>query len=294
MAPSHQTIKTLPLIASERLGVFALALAAIVLYAPIYAGFAVGAWREETNAHAPIILAIAVGAAAVRLAGKRFDHGRTVNEQAVGFFLLAFGLLLIAAGKASDAALLLSASQPFVAAGLVIALLGWRGVRRLWFPIALTVYLIIWPGWAIDALTAPLKLFVSQTVAGALYAVGLPVAHAGAIISAGQYQLLVAAACSGLNSLIALTSIGAVYLYAVKHGDWRVNALVLASLIPVAITANIVRVMALTLITLYLGYDAGQGFMHDGAGLVMFAVALALVFAVDMIALRVFHRKAAR
>ena len=271
----------------------ALAAALLFLYAPIYKDFAAGPWREDENAHALIILAIAAGAAGVRLFTERFPLTRTVGEQAAGFSLLAVGLLLIGLGAAGETVLFLSASQVFVAAGMIVALLGWRGARRLWFPLAMTLYLIIWPGWAIDALTAPLKMLVSKIVAEGLYAAGLPVAYAGAVISAGPYQLLVAAACSGLNSLIALTAIGAVYLYAAKHGDWRVNAAVLASLVPIAIVANILRVMTLTLITYYLGYDAGQGFMHEGAGLLMFATALGLVFLVDGLALIAFARRRA-
>ncbi|HBS35465.1 MAG TPA: exosortase B [Parvularcula sp.] len=187
-----------------------------------------------------------------------------------------------------------SASQAPLALGAALSLFGWAGVRRLWFPIALTLYLVIWPGWALDALTAPLKIAVSQTVAAALYAAGLPVAHAGAVISAGPYQLLVADACAGLNSLIALTAVGAVYLYMVKHADWRVNAMVLASLAPIAVAANICRVAILVLITWFMGFDAGQGFLHDGAGLVMFALALALVFSVDALAVFLFLRRAQR
>jgi exosortase len=130
-------------------------------------------------------------------------------------------------------------------------------------------------------------------VATALYAAGLPVAHAGAVIAAGPYQLLVADACAGLNSLIALTAVGAVYLYMIKHRDWRVNAIVLACLIPIAVLANICRVMLLVLITYFLGFDAGQGFLHDGAGLMMFAIALALVFAIDSLAVLVLQRRRA-
>ncbi len=269
----------------------ALAAAIFILYWPIYLSFAEGPWRKDENAHALIILAIAVGAAGIRLVTEEFSLSRSIAEQAAGIAFLAAGLAMIVIGRAGETVLFLSASQFFVATGVVIALLGWRGARRLWFPLALTLYLIIWPGWALDALTAPLKMFVSKVVAEGLYAAGLPVAHAGAVISAGPYQLLVAAACSGLNSLIALTAVGAVYLYAVKHGDWRVNAAVLLSLIPIAIAANILRVMTLTLITYYLGYDAGQGFMHDGAGLLMFVAALGLVFAVDSIALFVFAKR---
>lgn len=293
MASLAEATRKFPASPAQASSLAMLAGAVLVLYAPIYAGFAAGPWREDENAHALIIMAIAASAAGVRLFSEEFPLKRTLPEQVLGFSLLTIGLALIALGGAGETVLFLSASQGFVAGGIVIALLGWRGARRLWFPLALTLYLVIWPGWAIDALTAPLKMLVSKIVAESLYAAGLPVAHAGAVISAGPYQLLVAAACSGLNSLIALTAVGAVYLYAVKHRDWRVNAIVLASLVPIAIVANILRVMALTLITYFLGYDAGQGFMHDGAGLLMFAAALGFVFLVDWLALLALSRRRA-
>jgi exosortase len=236
-------------------------------------------------------MAIAAGAAGVRLATEPFALTAKPAEIALGAVFILIALAAAMLGKMSEAELLSSASQAPLAFGAALALFGWAGVRRLWFPIALTLYLIIWPGWALDALTGPLKIAVSEAVATALYAAGLPVAHAGAVISAGPYQLLVADACAGINSLIALTAVGAVYLYAVKHADWRVNALVLASLIPIAIIANIARVALLVLITWFMGFDAGQGFLHDGAGLLMFAVALALVFAVDSLAVFFFLRR---
>ena len=185
-----------------------------------------------------------------------------------------------------------SASQSIIAFGAIVFFFGFRGVRRLWFPLALSLYLIVWPGWAIDAATAPLKRLISEGVSSALYEVGLPVAHAGAVITAGQYQLLVADACAGLNSLIALTSIGAVYLHIVKRASVAVNLVVLAMLAPIAIFANVVRVALLVLITYYLGYDAGQNFLHDAAGLLMFACALAGVFAVDAIAAKIWETPA--
>ena len=145
-------------------------------------------------------------------------------------------------------------------------------------------YLIIWPKWALDAFTFPLKQLVSEVVSHGLFAAGLPVANSGAIISAGPYDLLVAQACAGLNSLISLTAVGSVYLYMVKRKSRAVNLIVIAALAPLAIIANIVRVAILVLITYYFGYDAGQGFLHEGAGLLMFAVALLGVFVVDGIA----------
>jgi exosortase len=269
----------------------ALAAGALILYLPVFADFARGPWRRDENAHALIVMALAVGAAASRLMSERLSLSIGAKEQFAGLAALIAGLLLVIFGAASEADLLRSASLTFVSTGIVLSLTGWRGVRNLWFALFLTLYLIIWPGWALDALTAPLKIFVSEIVSDGLYAAGLPVAQAGAVISAGAYQLLVADACSGLNSMIALTAVGAVYLYAVKHGDWRINLIVIAALIPIAIAANILRVTALVLITYYLGYDAGQGFLHDGAGLLMFAAALGLVFLIDSVALFVLSNR---
>lgn len=272
----------------------AFAIGWLALYLPVYLDLAAGAWRRDENAHALIIMAIAAGAAGVRLATERLPLTRRTADIALGALLVLAGAAAAAIGRLTEADLIASASQTPVALGAALALFGWRGVRRLWFAIALTLYLVVWPGWALDALTGPLKIAVSQAVATALYAAGLPVAHSGAVIAAGPYQLLVADACAGLNSLIALTAVGAVYLYMIKHQDWRVNAVVILSLIPVAVVANIFRVALLVLITYFLGFDAGQGFLHDGAGLLMFAVALALVFAIDSLALFLFVRRGRR
>jgi exosortase/archaeosortase family protein len=103
--------------------------------------------------------------------------------------------------------------------------------------------------------------------------------------------LLVADACAGLNSLIALTAVGAVYLYAVKRRSLIVNAAVIFALAPIAIAANVARVAVLVLITLQLGYDAGQSFLHETAGLVMFAAALGGVFFVDWLAALLWERR---
>lgn len=271
--------------------VLVLVVAWAFLYGPVYVDFAAGAWTREENGHAPFIMAISLAAVWSRLrSGDGLALG-TRHETIVGFFGLAAALAGYAIGRRAGVEILLSASQIGVAASIVMALFGVKGVRQLWFPLALLFYLIIWPGWALDALTAPLKRLVSETVSVGLFAFGFPVAHAGAVISAGPYELLVADACAGLNSLIALTAVGSVYLYIVRRRSAAVNIAVLAALIPLAVAANMIRVAILVLITYYWGYDAGQSFLHEGAGLLMFAVALAGVFVIDAIAVRLWEPK---
>jgi len=51
--------------------------------------------------------------------------------------------------------------------------------------------------------------------------------------------------------------------------------------VPVAIFSNFVRVLALDLITYYMGEAAAQGFLHDFAGLTLFLVALISIIGLD-------------
>jgi exosortase/archaeosortase family protein len=51
--------------------------------------------------------------------------------------------------------------------------------------------------------------------------------------------------------------------------------------VPVAILANFVRVIILILITYYSGEAAAQGFLHDFAGLLTYAAALAAMMAIE-------------
>jgi exosortase len=130
------------------------------------------------------------------------------------------------------------------------------------------------PGSFIDSLTGPLKQYVSIVVENILYYLGYPIARNGVVLSIGYYQLLVADACSGLNSMFSLSALGFLYLYLMQYRNWLRNGLILASILPIAFAANVVRVIIITLVTYYWGDEAGQGFIHGFAGIVLFIVAL--------------------
>jgi exosortase len=103
----------------------------------------------------------------------------------------------------------------------------------------------------------------------------------GVTLYVAQYQLLVEDACAGLNSLISLTAISLFYIYILHNASWRYALFLMLWIIPVALLANLIRVMILVLITYHFGNAAAQGFLHSTAGLVMFASALLGIFLVD-------------
>jgi EpsI family protein len=130
-----------------------------------------------------------------------------------------------------------------------------------------------------------LKQWISEIVVELLYHVGYPISRTGVVLSIGQYQLQVADACSGLHSMYSLSALGTLFMYIMARPSRLHNAIMLVSILPIAFAANIVRVIALVLITYHMGDKAGH-FVHDGAGIVLMLVALVLFFALDALLAR--------
>ena len=164
---------------------------------------------------------------------------------------------------------------------------GWPALRAFWFPIVFVAFMVPLPGFFVDALTGPLKQHVSVIAEQILYAAGYPIARNGVMLTIGQYQLLVADACSGLNSMFSLSALGVLFMYVTARTSVLHNAIILASILPIAFAANIVRVVVLILITYHFGDAAGQGFLHGFAGIVLLLVALIVFILLDAILARV-------
>ena len=122
------------------------------------------------------------------------------------------------------------------------------------------------------------RVYVAENV---LYFFDYPIARTGVVLQIGQYQLLVADACAGMHTLISLEALGLLYLNLVRHDSLFRNITLAILIVPISFTANVIRVMVLTLVTFYYGDAAGQGFVHGFAGMVLFVVALTLIMSVD-------------
>ncbi|HEX9473670.1 MAG TPA: exosortase B [Steroidobacteraceae bacterium] len=250
-----------------------------VMYVPTYIDLARGLWRYEADAHGPIILAV-VAWLAWRQRGMLAGEAEK-SALLAGSAALALGLMLYAVGRSQGIAQFEVGSQIPVFAGTVLLLLGWRAMARLWLPLVFLIFLVPLPGFVIASITGPLKSMVSQMVESVLYELGYPIARSGVMLSIGQYQLLVTDACSGLNSLYTLSALGLLYLYLTASGNIARTVCLLASILPIALAANFVRVLILTLITFHFGDEVAQSFLHGFAGMTLFAIALLLLLGLD-------------
>jgi exosortase len=235
-------------------------------------------WRQERGAQGPIILAIV--AALVwreRAVLRRWSAGRPAWPGAV---LLGAGLLVHVLARSQSIYSIEIVAQIPVLLGIVWLLWGREGLRRLWFPIALLAFAVPIPGSLLDQVLMPLKDWVSATVDTVLHTLGYPIARNGVMLVIGPYRLLIADACSGLNSMVALSGVGLLYVYLVGHQSRARNVLLLASILPIAFLANIVRVLLLVLIAYYQGEAASRTF-HDHAGLLEVLLAFGAFFLFD-------------
>lgn len=113
------------------------------------------------------------------------------------------------------------------------------------------------------------------------------------MITIGQYQLLVADACSGLHSMFSLAALGTLFMYIMKRESRAHNAIMLLAILPIAFISNIIRVIVLVLVTYHLGDEAGQGFLHGAAGMVLMLAALMFFFVLDGVLAWVFRPRTA-
>lgn len=256
-----------------------------VMYVPTYFDLALGPWQEEAHAHGPIILALAAWLV-WRQRAVLADAGAKTAPLAGGVALAA-GLLLYIVGRSLGIAVFEAVSQIPVLSGVVLSLLGWRALGKLWFALFFLIFLVPLPGFVIVAMTEPLKSLVAQGVEAMLYGLDYPIARSGVVLSIGQYQVLIADACSGLNAIYSLAALGFLYLYLTASRDHARTALLLASIVPIAATANFIRVSILVLVTFHLGDEAGQSFFHGSAGMALFVTALLLLLGLDALLRRV-------
>jgi len=257
----------------------------LVLYAPTFYDLAAGIWQQDEYAHGPIILAVIVWLIWDKRHVLLAQPGRPAPIP--GLLLLLAGLLLYVLGRSQSISILEIGSLIPILAGVLLAMRGWPALRAFWFTLLFVVYLVPLPGIFVDAVTGPLKQYISRIAVQILYAAGYPIARDGVVLTIGQYQLLVADACSGINSMMSLTAVGLFYLYLVRRRSWLHNGLIVATLMPMAFFANLVRVMFLVLVTYHYGDAAGSGFLHGFSGMLLFVVTLLVVVLLDAVLVRI-------
>jgi len=253
----------------------------VVLYVPSLTDLFRGIWSTDQQAHGPIVLVIACW-----LIYRKWSEMLRVSEgqptaDVGGWVIFIFGLVLYIIGRSQDILIFEIGSAIWLLAAFILLMRGSAALKTQWFPLFFMLFMIPLPGGIVDALTMPMKMAVSYVAENILFWAGYPIARTGVILQIGQYKLLVADACAGLHTLFTLEALGLLYLNIIRHDALFRNVTLAILIVPISFTANVIRVMVLTLITYHFGDEAGQGFLHGFAGMVLFLSALLLIIGVD-------------
>lgn len=257
--------------------IFVLGLATLLL--PTMFDVARLTWTTEQGGHAPII--VATGAWLLWREAKATNARIRPGNLVLGTLAFAAMLLIYVVARITGVLEIEGLAMYAAIIAAFYLVVGGAVLRALWFPLIYLAVALPPPDTVVAFITQPLKIGISEVAVKLLHALGYPIASAGVTVQIANYQLFVAAACAGLNSIISLSAICLFYVYLRHRSDVTAFLIVGALIVPVAIFSNFVRVVALVLITYYAGEAAAQGFLHDFAGLTAFLVALLTIFGLD-------------
>jgi exosortase len=203
-----------------------------------------------------------------------------------GLAVILFAIGVLTVGIYGAELFLSRSSLLILLAGLVLFFGGRPFLKELSFPLLVLVLAIPLPTLILNQITFPLQIFASKVASDLLPLFGVPVLREGNVIELPLLRLEVAEACSGIRSLMSLFTMAVFYGYFAEKSKWRRVLLVLAS-IPIAIAANVVRIVGTGLCVQYWDPVKAMGFFHEFSGWVIFIVSLTCLYGIHQLMCRI-------
>jgi exosortase len=238
------------------------------------------AWVYGNGAHLLFIL----GGAIWLLWDVLSDMPRRPAALAGTIALLAPVLMLYLVGRIAGSAWLAWMAVCAAGAVLIRDRFGWSGLARAAIPLALLSCMATPPLALIAPVSDGIIAATAWLAVELLWLAGVDAAIATPMFYVNQYELQLAEACAGLNTVFTLTVCMVLYAYLRHRGDWRRTLLLALFAIPVALLANLFRILLIALVIMTFGDAAGQGVAHELAGVTLFAIALLGLIAADELA----------
>lgn len=201
-----------------------------------------------------------------------------------GIAVIALALALLILGEFGAELFLSRVSLIVLCAGLVLGFGGWPLLKELRFPLAVLLLAVPIPTIVFNQIAIPLENLASRLATALLHLNGVPTLRLGNVIELPSIRLEVAEACSGIRSLVSLFTLAIFYGYFIEKTIPRRIILASAS-IPIAITANAVRIFGTGMCVQYWDAEKALGFFHEFSGWVMFLVSLAFLSVIHYVML---------
>ncbi len=157
--------------------------------------------------------------------------------------------------------------------GMTMYMAGKKMAKELMFPILFLIFMV--PLDFLDgAVGVPLRIFASKWAGFMLDMLGFRIIREGTEIDmVGIFKFDVAAPCSGLKSLVSLSALTVAFAYLTQKKYWKRIVLIVCAF-PIAIVANVFRIIMLGLIATAFGAETAMGIFHSFSGFFLFTFAL--------------------
>jgi len=199
-----------------------------------------------------------------------------------GIYIFAFGLTLYVIGFIKIFPFLSALSFLFTASGLILYFYGKPLMRSFLFPISFFIFAIPLPFTFLEKVAYSLQSLSAYYPALFIEMLGIPVTRVGAEIRLGDASFIIGLPCSGMNSLISLLALAAIFIYILRCSLYKKIAL-LCITIPIAILANTLRVTSLLLIAHAYGAETADGFFHTFFSPLLFIIAFIFLILISVI-----------
>jgi exosortase len=157
--------------------------------------------------------------------------------------------------------------------GIVVYLWGWGAGRILAFPIGFLAFGLVLFRGLLNTVGFEMQRFTALGSYSLSSALGLDIVRDGLVLYVGESAYVVAEACSGMSSLVSLLALASLWSY-VAQGSALARAILLVSVLPLVLLANILRVSLVLLIASGFGREAALGFLHSVSSLALFGFAV--------------------
>ncbi len=154
--------------------------------------------------------------------------------------------------------------------------------KDLTIPLLLMILIIPIPLQLLVVITGKLQLLVSDVSADIIHLLSIPLYQEGNVLQLANKSFQVVDACSGIRSLISMTTLSLIISY---FNLIRKRSMVLLFIfsIPVALIVNLARVVSMVAVFHYFKIDLVQGNPHTIAGLLLFCLGFILLLAFQRI-----------
>jgi exosortase len=245
----------------------------VAVYGPtiawLWERWTLSVWHNAHGLLVPFVVAVLVWNALARTRP-------AARPSAWGFAFVVPALLLHILDTAMHTQLLSAASIVVLLPGVSLLLLGVEATRAIAFPLAFLTLALPIPLSMTETLHLVLRHVSATATAAVVPFLGVPVYLEGTMLHMANADLLIGDACSGFSTLYAAAALACLTAY--QANGWKQRTLVLASAAPLAIAANVLRIVLLVVVVDRTGIDVLETWIHPASGMLTFALALPVIF----------------